>query len=158
MPATPTVLDDIIAGVRADLAERQQQTSLDDLKEAAERRAPALDAATALAAGRTQGIRIIAEVKRSSPSKGALALIADPAGLAADYAEGGASVISVLTEQRRFGGSLRDLAEVRSRVDVPVLRKDAPARVLGQLPLSRRDRPALPVLRRHARRQLARPR
>lgn len=124
MPATPTVLDDIIAGVRADLAERQQQTSLDDLKEAAERRAPALDAATALAAGRTQGIRIIAEVKRSSPSKGALALIADPAGLAADYAEGGASVISVLTEQRRFGGSLRDLAEVRSRVDVPVLRKD----------------------------------
>ena len=119
-----TVLDDIIAGVRADLAERQQQTSLDDLKEAAERRAPALDAATALAAGRTQGIRIIAEVKRSSPSKGALALIADPAGLAADYAEGGASVISVLTEQRRFGGTLADLDAVRERVTIPVLRKD----------------------------------
>ena len=67
---------------------------------------------------------MIAEVKRSSPSKGALAAIADPAGLAADYEAGGASVISVLTEQRRFGGSLADLAAVRAAVDVPVLRKD----------------------------------
>src|SRR5699024_11232493 len=66
----------------------------------------------------------IAEVKRSSPSKGALAEIADPAGLAADYEAGGASAISVLTEPRRFGGSLTDLADVRARVDVPVLRKD----------------------------------
>jgi len=67
---------------------------------------------------------VIAEVKRSSPSRGALAMIADPAGLAADYAAGGASVISVLTEQRRFGGSLEDLAAVRAAVDIPVLRKD----------------------------------
>jgi indole-3-glycerol phosphate synthase len=84
--------------------------------------APALDAYAALwAAG---GVKVIAEVKRSSPSKGALAVIADPAGLAADYAAGGASVISVLTEQRRFGGSLADLAAVRAAVDIPVLRKD----------------------------------
>ena len=51
-------------------------------------------------------------------------MIADPAGLAADYAAGGASVISVLTEQRRFGGSLEDLDAVRAAVDIPVLRKD----------------------------------
>ena len=69
-------------------------------------------------------VKVIAEVKRSSPSKGPLAAIADPAGLAADYESGGASVISVLTERRRFGGSLADLAAVRAAVDVPVLRKD----------------------------------
>jgi indole-3-glycerol phosphate synthase len=69
-------------------------------------------------------VQVIAEVKRSSPSKGALAAIADPAGLAVDYAEGGAAVISVLTEQRRFGGSLADLRAVRAAVDVPLLRKD----------------------------------
>jgi indole-3-glycerol phosphate synthase len=70
------------------------------------------------------GVGVIAEVKRTSPSKGALAMIADPAGLAADYADGGASIISVLTERRRFGGSLADLRAVRAAVDVPVLRKD----------------------------------
>ncbi len=70
------------------------------------------------------GVKVICEVKRSSPSKGALAAIADPAGLAADYEAGGAAVISVLTEQRRFGGSLADLEAVRARVDIPVLRKD----------------------------------
>jgi indole-3-glycerol phosphate synthase len=63
-------------------------------------------------------------VKRSSPSKGALADIDDPAALASEYAEGGAAAISVLTEKRRFGGSLDDLRAVRGRVDVPVLRKD----------------------------------
>jgi len=63
-------------------------------------------------------------VKRASPSKGALAAIADPAALAIDYEAGGASVISVLTEGRRFGGSLADLAAVRDVVQVPLLRKD----------------------------------
>src|SRR5690349_24410600 len=53
-----------------------------------------------------------------------MAAIADPAGLASDYESGGASIISVLTERRRFGGSLADLAAVRAAVDVPVLRKD----------------------------------
>ena len=71
-----------------------------------------------------EGVAVIAEVKRSSPSKGALAAIADPAALAADYEAGGAAVISVLTERRRFGGSLDDLVAVRRAVDVPVLRKD----------------------------------
>jgi len=118
----PTVLDEIIIGVRADLSIRQARTSLDELKARVLGVAPAQDAFAALSAG--GGVKVIAEVKRSSPSRGALAMIADPAGLAADYAAGGASVISVLTEQRRFGGSLEDLAAVRAAVDIPVLRKD----------------------------------
>ena len=69
-------------------------------------------------------MRLIAEVKRSSPSKGNLADIADPKELASKYQEGGADVISVLTEERRFKGSIADLVSVRSCVDLPVLRKD----------------------------------
>ena len=115
------VLEEIVEGVRADLAERQAATSLDDLKARARTQPSAKDGVRAL---RGEGVAVIAEVKRSSPSKGALAAIADPAGLAADYELGGASVISVLTEQRRFGGSLQDLKDVRARVDIPVLRKD----------------------------------
>lgn len=117
-----TVLDDIIDGVRADLAIRQAHISLDELKRRARLVAPARDGFAALSTG--DGVKVIAEVKRSSPSRGALATIADPATLAAQYAAGGASVISVLTEQRRFGGSLEDLAAVRAAVDIPVLRKD----------------------------------
>jgi len=82
---------------------------------------PALDAEAAL---RRPGLSLIAEVKRSSPSKGALAEIADPAALAADYEAGGATAVSVLTERRRFGGSLDDLDAVRKAVRIPVLRKD----------------------------------
>jgi indole-3-glycerol phosphate synthase len=69
-------------------------------------------------------MKVIAEVKRSSPSKGSLSAITDPAALAESYQKAGASVISVLTEERRFKGSLSDLDAVRSRVDIPVLRKD----------------------------------
>ncbi|HWG93114.1 MAG TPA: indole-3-glycerol phosphate synthase TrpC [Mycobacteriales bacterium] len=116
-----TVLDDILVGVREDLAGRQAVTPLEELKERAAAQPPARDG---LAALRQPGIAVIAEVKRQSPSKGALAPIEDPAALAAQYEAGGASVISVLTEQRRFGGSLADLDAVRARVDVPVLRKD----------------------------------
>ena len=116
-----TVLDDIVAGAREDLAARQQVTTLDALKEQAARRSPARDGWAVL---KQPGTSVIAEVKRKSPSKGALADIADPAGLAEDYEAGGASVISVLTEGRLFGGSLADLEAVRARVDVPVLRKD----------------------------------
>jgi indole-3-glycerol phosphate synthase len=67
---------------------------------------------------------VIAEVKRSSPSKGALAPITDPAALAEQYQEAGAAAVSVLTERRRFAGSLEDLDAVRARVTIPVLRKD----------------------------------
>jgi indole-3-glycerol phosphate synthase len=67
---------------------------------------------------------VIAEIKRRSPSKGDLAAITDPAALARQYAAGGAAAVSVLTEERRFGGSLDDLRAVRAAVDVPLLRKD----------------------------------
>ncbi len=116
-----SVLDDILIGVRADLAERESGLSLDQLKELASRVSPAKESVELL---RAKGVGVIAEVKRSSPSKGALAAIADPAALAVDYVEGGAVVVSVLTEGRRFGGSLADLAAVRRAVDVPLLRKD----------------------------------
>ncbi len=116
-----SVLDDLLVGVREDLADRQSHTSLDQLKERAAAQPAALDGVAPL---RQPGVAVIAEVKRSSPSKGALAAITDPAGLAADYEAGGASIISVLTEGRKFGGSLADLEAVRARVAVPLLRKD----------------------------------
>jgi indole-3-glycerol phosphate synthase len=116
-----SVLDEILVDVRADLAERQRVAPLTQLKDAANQAAPARDVMGALCGDR---VAVIAEVKRASPSKGALAAIADPAALAIDYEAGGAAVISVLTEARRFGGSLDDLAAVRDVVQVPLLRKD----------------------------------
>ena len=116
-----SVLDEILDGVRADLAERQRHVSLDHLKEMARRAPSPLDAMAAL---RAEGVSVIAEVKRASPSRGQMAAISDPAALAADYEAGGAKIISVLTEPRRFGGSLDDLDAVRRTVQVPVLRKD----------------------------------
>ena len=116
-----SVLDEILDGVRADLMTRQRRVPLERLKEAAGQAASARDV---LAALKGDDVAVIAEVKRASPSKGALAAIADPAALAVDYEAGGARVISVLTEPRRFGGSLEDLAAVRDAVRVPLLRKD----------------------------------
>jgi len=116
-----SVLDEIIAGVRIDLARRQDVVSLDDLKEKASRQDSAIDP---MPAYRADGVGVIAEVKRSSPSRGELAEITDPAALAIDYQSGGAATISVLTEERRFDGSLDDLRAVRAAVTVPVLRKD----------------------------------
>lgn len=117
-----TVLEEIIAGVREDLAVREARTPLSELKERAARQQSVIDAHDRLR--RDGALAVIAEVKRSSPSKGALASITDPAALAAEYEAGGAAMVSVLTEERRFGGSLDDLAAVRAAVDVPVLRKD----------------------------------
>jgi indole-3-glycerol phosphate synthase len=116
-----SVLDEILAGVRADLATRQSAVSIEQLKDQAAKAPSPLDALAALKAA---GVSVIAEVKRASPSRGAMADISDPAALAGDYEAGGARVISVLTEQRRFGGSLDDLAAVRRAVQIPVLRKD----------------------------------
>ncbi|MGI3781586.1 MAG: indole-3-glycerol phosphate synthase TrpC [Janthinobacterium lividum] len=115
------VLDDIVAGVREDLELRQADVSLDRLKERCLHVDPALDPMPVF---RGPGVSVIAEVKRSSPSRGALATIDDPAALAAEYEAGGAAVISVLTEQRRFSGTLEDLVRVRCTVNIPVLRKD----------------------------------
>jgi indole-3-glycerol phosphate synthase len=114
-----TVLDSIIEGVREDLAKRRK--SLNQILEEMSQAAPVRDAHLALTGDE---MKVIAEVKRSSPSKGSLSAITDPAALAESYQKAGASVISVLTEERRFKGSLADLDAVRSRVDIPVLRKD----------------------------------
>jgi indole-3-glycerol phosphate synthase len=119
--STPTVLDSIIEGVKADVAAREAVIDYAAIKTASEKVAPPKDATAAL---RLPGIGVIAEVKRASPSKGELASIGDPAQLAKAYEDGGARIISVLTEQRRFRGSLADLDAVRAAVSIPVLRKD----------------------------------
>lgn len=116
------MLDSLVAGALEDAAARRAQRSLTEVEAAARARPPARDALAALAPD--SRVKIIAEVKRASPSRGQLAEIADPAALAVSYQTGGASAISVLTESRRFAGSLADLAEVRASVEVPVLRKD----------------------------------
>ncbi len=116
-----TVLDSIVAGVREDLARRMARTPLADVVAAARDTPPPRPVLGRLADDR---LAVIAEVKRASPSKGALAAIPDPADLARSYAAGGAAAISVLTEGRRFSGSLADLDAVRAAVEIPVLRKD----------------------------------
>jgi indole-3-glycerol phosphate synthase len=116
-----SVLAEIIVGVREDLARRQSAVPEADLRAALADVPPARDPMPAL---RTADMSVIAEVKRRSPSKGELADIPDPAALATAYAAGGAAAISVLTEERRFGGSLDDLRAVRAAVETPLLRKD----------------------------------
>jgi indole-3-glycerol phosphate synthase len=116
------VLAELIAGAVTDAAARQDRRSFAVVEQAALAQAPARDVLSALAPA--ERVKIIAEVKRSSPSRGTLAEIPDPAELALRYVKGGASAVSVLTEERRFGGSLADLEAVRVAVDVPVLRKD----------------------------------
>jgi len=114
-----SVLSSIIEGVREDLAARR--LPMGQLQEALETAPTVRDCLPFLISSE---MSVIAEVKRSSPSKGALAPITDPAGLAAQYEEAGAHVVSVLTEQRRFGGSLADLDAVRKAIELPILRKD----------------------------------
>ncbi|MFT4126177.1 MAG: indole-3-glycerol phosphate synthase TrpC [Gordonia sp. (in: high G+C Gram-positive bacteria)] len=117
----PNVLESIIEGVRADVAAREAAIDYAAIKAASEQ---APEPKNVMAALRQPGIGVIAEVKRASPSKGELATIADPAELARAYEAGGARIISVLTEERRFRGSLADLDAVRAVVNIPVLRKD----------------------------------
>ena len=114
-----SVLDSIIEGVREDLAKRRK--SLGQLHDEMSQAPAPLDAHPVL---KGDVMKVIAEVKRSSPSKGSLSAITDPAALAEQYQIAGANVISVLTEERRFKGSLADLTAVRSRVSIPIIRKD----------------------------------
>ncbi|WP_167139677.1 indole-3-glycerol phosphate synthase TrpC [Diaminobutyricimonas sp. TR449] len=116
------MLSDLVAGSVADANERRSTRPLADVEAAALTRPAALDVLAALAPA--ERVKIIAEVKRASPSRGPLADIPDPAALAVSYETGGASAISVLTEGRKFGGSLADLEAVREAVSIPVLRKD----------------------------------
>ena len=116
------MLADLTAGALHDARERELLRPLSRVKSAAADAAPPLDALSALSPA--DRVKIIAEVKRASPSRGDLADIPDPAQLAVSYERGGASAISVLTEGRKFKGSLEDLVDVRSSVGIPVLRKD----------------------------------
>lgn len=116
------MLADLTAGAVEDAHTREAQVPLAVVEHDAAAAPPARDALAALApAGR---VKVIAEVKRASPSRGDLAAIPDPALQARRYEQGGASAISVLTEQRRFKGSLADLTAVKAAVSLPVLRKD----------------------------------
>ncbi len=116
------MLGDLLAGALEDAAARRETRPLAQVEAEALARPAALDAVGALAPA--DRVKIIAEVKRSSPSRGALAEIPDPALLASRYETGGASAIIVLTEGRKFRGSLQDLEQVRDTVSIPVLRKD----------------------------------
>lgn len=116
------MLADLTAGAVEDAQVRAVDRPLADVERAALAQTPARDALAALAPA--ERVKIIAEVKRASPSRGDLAAIPDPALQAAYYQEGGAAAISVLTEGRRFKGSLADLEAVKARVELPVLRKD----------------------------------
>lgn len=119
-----TVLEEIIEGVREDLRVRREQVPLEQLRERVSAQSPARDAVSALRGPSDASVEIIAEVKRASPSKGELSEIPEPAKLAREYQAGGAAAISVLTEGRRFKGSLEDLDAVRREVSIPLLRKD----------------------------------
>ncbi|WP_426624210.1 indole-3-glycerol phosphate synthase TrpC [Leifsonia sp. McL0607] len=116
------MLADLVAGALEDAERRRAERPLAVVEEAAAAREPAIDALAALAPA--ERVKIIAEVKRASPSRGDLAAIPDSAALASLYETGGASAISVLTEERRFKGSLSDLEAVRAAVSLPVLRKE----------------------------------
>jgi indole-3-glycerol phosphate synthase len=116
------VLADLTAGAVEDAEARASERPLAAVEAAALAQRPALDVLSVLAPA--DRVKIIAEVKRASPSRGDLADIPDPALQARRYEEGGASAISVLTEGRRFKGSLADLEAVKAAVSLPVLRKD----------------------------------
>ncbi|GDZ18861.1 indole-3-glycerol phosphate synthase [Bifidobacteriaceae bacterium MCC01963] len=117
-----SVLDELVAGALEDQRTRELTVSLEDVKKAALAAPAPINATRWLK--RADGIPVIAEIKRASPSKGHLSDIPDPAALAREYEKGGASAISVLTEGRRFLGGLDDFDKVRAAVHIPVLRKD----------------------------------
>lgn len=122
-----TVLGNIVAARRMRLEEARACVSLEQMKRSAEARAERRDFATALAsgvAGGGPGLRVIAELKRASPSRGLLRQDYRRRDIAQAYQAAGAVALSVLTEEQFFLGSLSDLQEVRGAVTLPVLRKD----------------------------------
>lgn len=125
-----SILDDILRRTRADLSDRRARVPLAELKARCREARPPRDFRAAVrrprdAGGRRRGpIRVIAEVKKASPSKGVIRPDFAPADLARAYVAAGAHAISVLTDAPFFQGSLADLAAVREAVDLPLLRKD----------------------------------
>lgn len=116
------MLEDLYAGSIIDSSQRALTVTISDLEKTIASLADPIDAFKALSGN--SNIQVIAEIKRASPSKGFLADIPDPAALGKTYEAAGASAISVLTESRKFKGTLADLFSVKAAVNVPVLRKD----------------------------------
>jgi indole-3-glycerol phosphate synthase len=121
--STGSFLARAVADARSDAERRAERLPMDALRAAAAG-LPAPRGLRAAVRRGPEGPRLIAEVKRRSPSRGDIRIDLDPAALAAAYAAGGASAVSVLTEPRHFAGSPDDLLAVRAAVDLPVLRKD----------------------------------
>jgi indole-3-glycerol phosphate synthase/phosphoribosylanthranilate isomerase len=119
-----TILDQIVAATRIDLAEGKARVSLDELRAQAALAPAPRPFAEALRPRSGGPARLIAEIKRASPSKGLIAETFDPVAQAMAYERGGAAAISVLTERHYFGGSLEHLRAVREAVALPILRKD----------------------------------
>jgi len=115
------MLDKIVADKKEELKQRKKAVPVSGLESRIAQRAGTLDFATAL---KRDGVSIIAEVKRASPSRGVLCHDFNPVALARTYADNGAAAISVLTESKYFQGSLDHLAETREAVEIPLLRKD----------------------------------
>ena len=116
------ILDEIVAYKKEELAETKRGASLADQKKRAADAGPLRGFGAALTA--TGGIKLIAEVKKASPSKGVIREDFDPVGIAATYQEAGATCLSVLTEKKYFQGSLEYLGAIRRAVGLPLLRKD----------------------------------
>src|SRR5437870_11248378 len=117
-----SVLDEIVANTRAEVARRRSSIPQGTLERQCGAALPARDFEGALRPS-PGTVRLIAEVKKASPSRGVLARDLDPVALATAYATHGAHAISVLTDEKYFQGSLGDLKAVRAAVDVPLLRK-----------------------------------
>jgi indole-3-glycerol phosphate synthase len=116
------VLDELFAGAVADSAAREEQISALELESQISGLGPTIDVIAALSPA--SKIRVIAEIKRRSPSRGEMAPITDVSALAKTYQESGAAAISVLTERHGFSGSPADLRAARQAVEIPLLRKD----------------------------------
>ena len=116
------MLAGLYAGSLEDASLREEKTPGSVLERLISGMAPAINALEAFKPRET--IHVLAEVKRASPSRGDLASIQDPSHLAGLYVQGGATGVSVLTEERKFKGSLSDLQNIRKNVSVPLLRKD----------------------------------
>lgn len=117
-----TILDEIVVTKREEIAAAQAAVPLDALREQLAEAAPVCDFFAAVSS--PGAVRLIAEVKRASPSKGLIRDDFDPVQIAQTYARHGASAISVLTDEKYFQGSLQYLSAIRQAVDVPLLRKD----------------------------------
>ena len=119
-----TILDTIVQDKKKELAEAKQKTPLETLKSRMTDFPQVRDFAGALTAPDPSSVRIIAEVKKASPSKGILCQQFDPVAIARAYGDGGAVAVSVLTEKNYFQGSLAYLRAIKEAIALPVLRKD----------------------------------